>query len=648
MAGPARRDPWPADIKFNGEYYMLARDKSGKLLVSSRAPVLEAAPTTYEYGSQNPMIEWAQDYTDMTLGYGLAVQQGRNDRRYHFADGLDLSVGGVWLKGPAIQTGIVPSSTGEIRRFFEINSTLCALAGRYLIYRSGDGATGWNNVGQDLGAGNAATDVLVFQHSGGTKYAYVGIGDGAADYIWRSADGVTWTQHASLQALYFARTGRQLFRAHATNKVSVCDVDADPWTAANWNDSYEIGDDSSAITGLAVHSTGQLIVFKTDGIYSLAPDGTDIRYFPFLQFATDTDNGRYWGQFENDLYVSYRDGFFRLTPDLTLEPIGPDRLIENASAIKGQITAFAGHGTFNGYAGLWNPDTSKAYLMKFGSWLTSETSGGELTLTKRLAAWHGSISVTGNFSSSGSESKITALHTTTIGAATGHSRMYIATANGAIWWFKLPCTANPLACSEYGFTINDGYVQLPYFTGGFAADQKALRAVTVISRKYPSGDTIGFEYSTTVTGAPAHTQFTNFSTVPIQRQSFPSGTTSGMASFRVRINNTGATTQPEMAGLAVHSAVRADAFMQHDLPILAEDNLVKRDGTRMRLDASAIRSAVLTPVTGAGDYTLILPDERTVQVAVVNFGERTSFGFDQSGRWRKALLLTVCELAEVA
>ena len=47
-------------------------------------------------------------------------------------------------------------------------------------------------------------------------------------------------------------------------------------------------------------------------------------------------------------------------------------------------------------------------------------------------------------------------------------------------------------------------------------------------------------------------------------------------------------------------------------------------------------------------YTLVLPDERSIQVAVVDYGERTAWGYDHTGRWRKTLLLTVCELAEVA
>ena len=154
--------------------------------------------------------------------------------------------------------------------------------GRYVLRRDSD--TAWS-VSRDFGAGEVALDAVTFYSNAlATNLAFVALGD--AD-TFQYFNGTTWTvaTGATMQARAFAVVGREFYRARDTNLLTKCDTDADPTVEANWGaaNAFRIGDKASAITRMFVNAVGVLVIVKTDGIYSLATDGQDVRYFPFLR-----------------------------------------------------------------------------------------------------------------------------------------------------------------------------------------------------------------------------------------------------------------------------------------------------------------------------------------------------------------------------
>lgn len=748
-----RRRPWPFHVRFNDIPYLLGESKEGAGLISSRPPVFQSQPTSFEYGSQNPVVEVPQNYSDLSGGWGLKYQLSRTDRRYRIAHGLDASVANQLIPGPKrnFQTTAV-NSENEGRAFFEIDGSLYLVASRYAyvraevqtltesgsptggtfkltygsatsalafnvsaadmqaalrlltglesvtVTRTGtttdfvwtvvmrgagedpalmtlsdnsltggssptvtpatsvtiDAGTGFANVDQDFGSGKVARDALVVRHeTSDTSYALIALGDASGDYIYRF-DGTTYTQHTSLQAICFATTASELWRAFDTNQVGKCDLQADWWNDLNWTgqNAFVIGDKTSAITGMAVSSIGQLLVFKTDGVYSLDPaTGEQIHYFPFLKFATDPDNGRWWWSFENDIWVSYRDGTYKLSPDLTLTPIGPD-LSNNDDLIAPRVTCGAGHGTLAVYAGVTDVNADDGYLFKWGGW--QPDSAGQL---QRIPAWHGTIQARlGN-------ARYTAMYISTVGAASGHSRLYFAYqtvphTTTVIGWIDLPCTANPLSCLAYKFTAGDysanaRTISLPVMSGGFVVDQKAFRAGTMIIPNASATYSARLEYTLsttdpvfTLSGVTSGTVLGTFES-KVGKTNFPSGTTAYVLSFGIKLLSSSATDPTVIYGFAVHYAIRADVFQQHDMLFLAGDGMVDRAGKRYRRTPEQVRSALLTVAVGAGDYTMIFPDGRSRQVAVVDYGE--SWAWDTlTGRIQQAMKITVAELAEMS
>lgn len=324
---------------------MFGRPKQGAPLVATRPATLDqVAPSSFEYGSQSPLAERIHIWDDLSLGYGLGIQEAFADHKVRYTICADTSIGGLIQKGPAIGelTPGTTDATNGVVKLFEIAGVVFSVNGQYVHRRASD--VSWT-LEHDFTAGKAATDVVVFTtNSGSTPYAYFAMGE--TEPIWRF-DGTTWTQHASLVATHFALVARDLYRSLLTNQVSKVDSDADPWVAANWNNinSFRAGDKSSAITQLAVTSQSQLLIFKTDGIYTLDSDGEDNQLWPFMRFAPSSDNGRFGGQFLNDLYTTYGGVHYRLRQVdgiVELDQIGPERLVENNSPVKGPVTALAG------------------------------------------------------------------------------------------------------------------------------------------------------------------------------------------------------------------------------------------------------------------------------------------------------------------
>lgn len=829
-SGRPRRRPFPLDCVIGSDGFILGyADKDTKDLVTAKPQDLSnVAPTDYTYSAQSPILETVASYGDLSLGYGLRMQEGKEDRRYYYALGVDCSVPSVWMKGPSVST-LTPTSAGSdpINRFFELGGTLYALNGRYCVQRVSDGS--WT-VAKDFGSGTSSMDAIVFHDnsSGGAQYAYVAMGDTVP--VWRLGPtfevqtvaisgtptagtwrihwngyttdlldynastsavqsalraipglsaitvtstgtgvdlthtvtflGVTsdpplmtvtdnttggahaitvalvtafvataWSQRveeqtitmggtissgtytltygtattaninwndtastvqtrlralsglasvtvtstgnnpnfvftvrfegvnqnattltatnslggvtptitiATSQLILTSRawtiTGREFWRSPATNTVSKVDTDADPWNEANWGavNQFTIGDKGASITRMTATATQTLLIFKTDGAYTLTPDGEDVSLYQHLRLAPDSANGEALGSWLNDVYTSFRTGAYRITPSFELQEIGPERMASNTSPIKGRITAYCGDETRVLYAGMWNPDTGDSYLLKFGTWQPKD-DGGQV----RVDAWNGSI--TQAFSAK----KISALFTSTIGSASNHTRLYLGFSDGTVGWFQLPCSYDPSACSSYLFSTTDGLLYLPSWHGGFQSDPKSLRAVTMMSLGFSATAYTSYQYKTDP-GADWTSLAGTFATGQRVKIEFPPGTYATILDQKVVLTNTATSTSPLVRGLGLHNQLRTALFQVLEINVLAANGLLKRDNTPLRIGADRIRDRCKALASSYGSTPFTGPDELARDVTVIGYAETMAWN-ERLRQWQSAIRLQLAE-----
>lgn len=621
--GQSRRNPYPYDISINGVGYRLGlADKDGGKLISASSPGMSAQPSEFSYGAQNPQIESTMSWADFSGGYGQRTQrQPGDEHRYWWALGVDAAVQGQIMLGPLI-TPVTPSgdldTTNGILDFFEIGSALYALNGRYVLKRTADSAAGWATTSKDFTAGKAALNVIIHKQNtaGSTQFAYVAMGDSELMYKY---DGTTWTQHATLYALAFCVAGRELYRAHSINQVTKCDENADPWIAGNWTaaNSFYVGDNSSAIVSMTTNAAGVLVILKTDGVYILDETGQDAKLYSGLGIIpNNADNGKYhFLDTDDTLHITMSGSHYSIGPDMGLEQTGPERMVENNSDVRGYITA--GTGTPVGaYAGIYNPDTGNSYLLRLGAWITDETG-----TARRIPIWHGSISQ--QFTSK----KITAMRRSTIGAPALHERVFIGWSDGTVAPFILSCTPNPSSCEEYYYldctnlpAEKAGFLYTSWNDAKFPVDPKLIRWLGCTMIQQPVwgdlGETValspGIHYGARPTDSGgtygAETNYlsaTGGFDIPGGKQELSPNFTqySPQLSVKLALTNNGLSSNtritPIVTSVGAGFTLRRPLLFTYEFIVLAEDGLIKRDGSRMRLNARQIRANIQDFVDGA-------------------------------------------------
>jgi hypothetical protein len=621
----ARRRPFPYHLVLNGTGLLLGREGPNKpMLVSSKIQdITQVAPPDFSYGGASPISDRDQPYESLALGFGWRIQEKWQDFRYASAQAVDLSVW-PWCKGPQINllTPAVVDASAGVRSFFELGTTLYCAQGRYILRRDSDAT--WTMV-KDFGAGVAVLNVTVFTSNfDGVQLVWAALSSGTAQY---SADGTTWTAMATFTALAFVSIGREWWMATDTNLLRKCDTNADPRLEANYTTTqFRAGDKSSPITALMVSAAGTLIIAKTDGLYTLSAAGDDRQLFPFLELAPEGNNGKAWGQFENSLYTAYGRNLLKVDSDLSGTDVGPEKLVNNDSPVRGRVTAFAPVGGMFAYVGLFNPDTLTGYLMKFGGYVTQ----GDTPEVKLVDVWHGSVS--DQFPSRA----IQALHVSTVAAPAGHTRTYLGFSDGSIGWMINPCVANPAACAEYRFHVGDGFVDLPLWHGGYHASTKSLRHLAVTGESLNATNYVTLEYKLDPQ-ASVWTAFGNaFDNATYETAPFPTSASTILAEFRVHLHNTAATASPLVSAVSIGHALRPKRYMQVEFVILCSDGLVRRDGVPLRIGRRQIQSVVENAVDTAGAVTCVLPDESVQELSFTDYA--ISQSFDEIGRqWRGSL-----------
>jgi hypothetical protein len=624
-----KREPYPFSIKVGGVGLLLGSPGPNQpALISTKSQDLsQVQPPDYSYGGTSPLSDRQEPFESLALGMGLRLQEKWQDFRYAQAMGVDLSVW-PWCKGPYI-TDLAPATrdtVNGIRCFFELAGNLFAANGHYILKQTAPNV--WT-VAADFGASLIRNVEVFTSNFDGVQRAFVALHDAPARF---SADGTTWTPMATFHASSFLALGREFWWGDDINRLRKCDVNADPTNEANYTGLiFRAGDKAAPISDLVATAAGQMLILKTDGIYTLDITGTDQQLYPFLKFALRADNGRVTGQFENDLYVGYGQSFFRLSADLTLEDIGPDRLISNDGPVAGQITAFAGLGTMFAYALLHNPDTGNSYLMKFGGFVTSGMTGqGNEPAATRVDAWHGSLSHA--FMGKVGTALFVSAHGT---SAAGHTRTYIGFSDGTISVLQNPCTPNPASCDLYAFSTADDWVDLPLWHGGYHASQKTLRHIAVTGPVLNVTNYVTVEYRTDPVGAWVDLG-NNFDQVVIEEFPFPNGTTTTLGSFRIHLHNAAPATSPLVSSVAIGHALRPQRIMTFEADLLCADGLVRRDGVPMRIGRKEIQRIVEAAVDNKGTIRCVLPDETVQDLSFTDYQVRQAF--DEVGRqWRGSL-----------
>ncbi len=632
---------------------------AGQLVVSKPADLSSVVPPSFGYDALPPSVESVYSYETLIGGYGQRMHTethpgpSQAPTRYYYGLNVDTSCGVPWLVGPAVTmfspTGVDAES--GVTQFFEVANSLFCLNGRRCNYRANDSS--WP-VSKDFGAGKAALQGIgYYWNNGPGNRAYVGMGD--TEPVWRfSAASVTtvWDQpDANLFARDFVANGTELWRATAVNQVSKCDINADPSVLANWNvtDTFTIGDKQYPINRLATTVKGNLIILKTDGVYTIegAGDtnpGLDHNLYPYLHLATSNEGGKYVGYWLNEIYLGgYGNTGLQIKPTIMLgqthlpvNEIGPERIVDNDSPIHGELTASCGHETFNLYQAIWNYDTSTSYILKFGGW-AQDPAGVEPV---RLNVWHGSITaaIAGK--------KVTAMFKSTFGADPGHSRMYLGFSDGTIGWFSLPCTVNPAGCSSYHFSTDPGTLYFSIEDLGFRNDPKTIKALTVSGLNLNATSYALAQYQLEPGGGwtTLATQSNSpipFNTTPKQKAWLPTAPGSTLPQFALVLQGVGGAS-PQITGLGIHYAIRMPPVYQYTFSVLADQVMLKRNGTPLRLHQSDIRDLIRSSV-GVTPPTLVTFADQTIkQISVIDYEEVQSWS-ELLHQWSAAVKVTAVD-----
>jgi hypothetical protein len=622
----SRRRPYPFHARL-GSILSSPSDRIGLMLVATESGLLVGrkqqmldgvVPSIQEYGSA-PVYRERTWTARPTGGYGERVQSSFGDRRYYW--GMDVQVsGGLFGKGPLLHP-ISPSiaAGGGVCKFIDgmNGSTLTQfiLAGDKVYRRQDD-----TNAGQVLdhaAFGNPLVDAARFKggFAGATDALYVTFEAGT---LWERASTGTWTI-ATLPSGFLAQrlevVGTELWAADCTNSV-VRKVSADPKVAANWSGPIFVGDPSVGIS--AIRQTGNvLVIFKEDGsLFTLNSDGTTNDLFPGLTTSPSADNGRRAAAWMNALWFRAGPSFYRLeVPGMNLTPVGPGKLLDNASPVRGEPRAFCGWGGYLAYLVVWNPLDGNSYLLSYGSWemRQSEDGGSQAVFDDQwdgaLAHWTGK--------------QATAL---AVSGASGVDRLYIGFADGTWDWFKL--VQNPLATgSGAEFNLGPAEIVFPLHHAMFQADLKHWLGFSLFGPVLRVGDeaTLSYRIMASAGGPPTDPtgnwlllgEFTSNG----QRIPAPPNMAGNALQLKVGLSNSDSTTTPVVETVAIHERV-VPAF-KRDLSFTVDGRAVisRLDGAAYRPNPDRVHQAMMDAAAFPGSQAIELPDETVNEIAVFDYRE---------------------------
>jgi hypothetical protein len=648
MPGPfSRRRPWPFDCELDigdgtGWHGLMLKPTQAGLLVGRLSEFLgEVAPTSYEYGAARPDEETTFVFGRLVGGMGEQIQSSPTSKRYRYASGVDCSIGGMPRLGPLFAAATFPAVLGSdpsVRQFIvgpgesggvgtATPRALYCLRGR-AVYRLEAGT--WV-LSHDVGGVDKPMQAVVFQGTSGPARLIVTT---ALGEVWGYDGTNPWENWDDTTGAgggwHCAVVGDELYIG-AGNTVRL--TRGDPIATDAFGGAIRVGHAGTRITYLAALAD-TLFIFKADGVYTLNADGSDNDLFPELRpqqtgpggfipefappgYAVNGLNATAW---RDALYFPYGNAYYRVTPQATLEPIGPERLVENTSPVRGVPVAGSGHADWFLYTGTWSAPTGSSFLWKYGTWTPAEAATAPAGYHFD-EVWNGAL-----VSWSKQITRVDVIN------LDGDATLWVGFVDGTVESTALPArTPDPGLDPRCRF-VAAGRLYWPLHDAVFGADRKAWHGVTVLGPVLNAGQSARQYWRTDP--AAAYVALVPDFTANGQRLEFPDLTTGAARDAATglqldtytELRTTDATLTPVLEGVALHEAVRPAAGdptmrLSWTMTAVSGNRVVRRDGVVSRATAEATRVLLRKAAAAAGHVLVRLPDEVVGGFAVISYDE---------------------------
>jgi hypothetical protein len=589
---------------------MLVPDQEGLLVARSEESLANVAPTEYGYASQDPLTETTFTFGRLTGGMGESTQTTGAARRYRDALDVDCSIGGMPRLGPAFTVQTLPAALAgatDVRQLIvgpgpTSTDLLYALRGRGVYVNT---AGVWT-LSRDFTGINYPTQAAVFQGTAGSRYLLVTTVTGQ---LW-AFDGTTWNASpfaAGEIAATVAVVGNEVY-VGANNELRV--ATGNVLAPGVFGGIIRVGHAGTRITWLQAVGD-EMVVFKSDGVYTLTTTGDGVEdndLFPELRPQAAATNGVNAVAWSDALWFGYGDAYYRMTSGGDLTPIGPERLVDNTSTVRGVPVGGTPHADWFLYLLVYNADVSTTFLFKYGTWAnTDQTSGFEF-----LDAWHGAVAHW--VGKVGTRADVV--------YPGGVPTLYVGFADGSIEATVLPTGTPDPASDDACRFISQGDLYMPLHTADYPATVKSFHAVAGVGPALSASLTATVYYRPTPVSAyqSIGTAFTTSG----QRVTFPLPQTGVVLDTFTRLATTTDTLTPVLEHVALFEAIRPHSptlRLGWTLTARAADRVPRRDGVVSPVPAARVRAALRTAQQAPGRVVVRLPDETINNLEAISYHE---------------------------
>jgi hypothetical protein len=606
--------------------------------------------------------ERSYSFRRLYLGLGDASQQSNGPPARYFYAKNAWHAGVLRGLGPRFRQLTLPAAEGEVAGAVEAVHVVAAapvtrlfvVAGRYV--RRWEGPTGGEQaLSLDLGAGVRGRSWARWTAGGPGQQDALHPTDSrpAIGHLWRYQGG-QWTDLTAaggaggVEAALVCATGVELWRVCGTAAqpdvpCAVSKCEADPTVPANWTAPIEVGDASVPVTGLAeLPGAMSLRIFKADGTVWALQGGADVGtarcLTPDLRESQSAENGKRPGAWLGGLFFRAGDSLWQLTQQ-GAERIGPERLVDNTSPVRGPVGAFAGAGAWYGFGALHNASTATSHLLQYGNWVPAEQTSPQEGAQGFLPAWAGSLlELPGK--------RVTALavasHEDVVGAppSGGNPLLLVGFADGTYGWLRLPRDGpSPFTADAHlapdDFTDQESYTRMPRHSLMAPGDLKAYLSFAATGPVLDGWRAVEVQYRIDPVGeATPWTSLFDRLTQAGGRVMFPDDTTGRTIDVREHYRavappagdpDLGAYTAlatPVVATLTLREQLRPAFRLEYAMTILAHDRVARRDGASDRKTPQQVYDLVVGAAQEPGHVILTLPDESVTRFAMIEFGLR--------------------------
>ncbi|MYD95647.1 MAG: hypothetical protein F4Y02_18630 [Chloroflexi bacterium] len=385
----------------------------------------------------------------------------------------------------------------------------------------------------------------------------------------------------------FLVIGSQLARVSGETGAPRLSTSMDGGVASTWSSGAPVGDGASAANAL-VSLDGTAYVVKEDGLYAQRPgaDGGAVAEHAWSQRARDSSpySGRGSAVWRGYLWLPMSQGLYRFRSG-DLKPVGPERLRENDSPIRGRITACAGDAHFL-YAAL-RDETGQTTLLAFNP---------------DQRSWHPLARL----------GQVDCRHLWVSDRPGPNPRLYVGV-GGSLATMVLPRgSANPLHDPNCRFAAS-AEVYLSRFDAAFAAQPKAFLALTLSGDRLTASTWVDVAYRL---AAGARFEPLGRFAASGQRIEFGSKAAATAIDLRLTLHSDDPTTTPVVHAASLAYAIRADFKRVFQFVVRIADQAPLRDGRRDRRSGRVIKQAIAAAAATREPVVLVSPDGEHIEALV--------------------------------